>query len=377
MSHFSVVVIGPDHEQQLAPYHEFECTGRDDQYVQDVDKTEEARKLYDEATETRVRLADGTITNYWTPEGEYREDWLREPTPEEAEQLKPFFGELKGKRVAKHDWNDGRGYRQRVVELPEGAVEVQMPAAQAERFAEWIEGYYGHPVVPFGHAPDVSGAHRYGYTLIDAQGDVIKTIDRTNPNAKWDWYQVGGRWTGFFKLKPTYAFAGIGEPGLMTTPAKNDEADQVRKGDVDFAKMRAEAAAEAAARWDKVHAVLDMHPPLIPWAEVREQANGDIYLARDIYNGQSGMQALRDTKDCPWEVDPYLVSREAYVDKAAANAAVPFAVVYNGKWYERGEMGWWACVSNEKADDDWGLEVQKLYDSISDDTLLTCVDYHI
>ena len=36
MSHFAVLVIGPDPERQLAPYHEFECTGMDDEYVDNV-----------------------------------------------------------------------------------------------------------------------------------------------------------------------------------------------------------------------------------------------------------------------------------------------------------------------------------------------------
>ena len=38
MSHFSVMVIGGNVEEQLQPYHEFECTGINDQYVVDVDK---------------------------------------------------------------------------------------------------------------------------------------------------------------------------------------------------------------------------------------------------------------------------------------------------------------------------------------------------
>src|SRR3546814_8966760 len=41
MSHFGVLVIGGNVEQQLAPYHEFECTGLNDQFVQDIDVTEE------------------------------------------------------------------------------------------------------------------------------------------------------------------------------------------------------------------------------------------------------------------------------------------------------------------------------------------------
>jgi len=43
MSHFAVLVVGENVDEQLAPYHEFESTGENDQYVVDVDKTEEAR----------------------------------------------------------------------------------------------------------------------------------------------------------------------------------------------------------------------------------------------------------------------------------------------------------------------------------------------
>jgi hypothetical protein len=48
MSHFSVLVIGGNVEEQLQPFHEFECTGTDDQYVQEIDQTEEARKNFEE-----------------------------------------------------------------------------------------------------------------------------------------------------------------------------------------------------------------------------------------------------------------------------------------------------------------------------------------
>ncbi|MDY8913920.1 hypothetical protein UZS93_13965 [Escherichia coli] len=43
MSHFSVLVIGNNPEASLAPYHEFECTGINDQYVQEIDITDEIR----------------------------------------------------------------------------------------------------------------------------------------------------------------------------------------------------------------------------------------------------------------------------------------------------------------------------------------------
>ena len=48
MTHFVVLVIGDDVEGQLAPYHEFECTGINDQYVIDLDKTAEALAEYEQ-----------------------------------------------------------------------------------------------------------------------------------------------------------------------------------------------------------------------------------------------------------------------------------------------------------------------------------------
>ena len=59
MSHFTVLVIGDEPEVQLQPYHEFECTGTSDQYVQNVNKTDEAREEYEASTTNLVRLSDG------------------------------------------------------------------------------------------------------------------------------------------------------------------------------------------------------------------------------------------------------------------------------------------------------------------------------
>ena len=47
MSHFVVYVLGEDVETQLAPYHEFECTGDDNQYVQQIDNTAEMHRDFE------------------------------------------------------------------------------------------------------------------------------------------------------------------------------------------------------------------------------------------------------------------------------------------------------------------------------------------
>ena len=47
MSHFAVLVVGDDVESQLAPYHEFECDGIHDEYVQTVSNLDHLKMCYD------------------------------------------------------------------------------------------------------------------------------------------------------------------------------------------------------------------------------------------------------------------------------------------------------------------------------------------
>lgn len=54
----------------------------------------------------------------------------------------------------------------------------------------------------------------------------------SNPNAKWDWYSLGGRWTGRLKLKKG-AKGLIGRSGLMTEPAPPGTADSATVKDID------------------------------------------------------------------------------------------------------------------------------------------------
>lgn len=75
-----------------------------------------------------------------------------------------------------------------------------------------------------------------------------------NRNAKWDWYELGGRWTGFFKVKEG-VFEITGNPGLMTKPAKDGYADVALKEEIDFEYMRNEAADKAAKKYEKAMAI--------------------------------------------------------------------------------------------------------------------------
>ena len=115
----------------------------------------------------------------------------------------------------------------------------------------------------------------YDDDMVDEEGNLYSTY---NPNSKWDWYEVGGRWHG----------------GLVTK-----EGNTTNKGYV---------------------------------------------------------------SEIDWE-----------------KTGTPFAFITpNGRWHEKGEMGWWAIVSNEKEEDNWETEFKnELNKLMSDDLCVTLVDCHI
>jgi hypothetical protein len=52
-------------------------------------------------------------------------------------------------------------------------------------------------------------------------------------------------------------------------------------------------------------------------------------------------------------------------------------VLKDGKWAERGEMGWFGMVSNEQDKNAWDQQFNDMLDALPDDTLITICDCHI
>lgn len=306
MSHFTVLVIGENPEKQLAPFHEFECTGIDDEYVIDVDKTKD-----------------------------FHEEW----------------------EINKDNY------------------------ASQKKFAE---EWYGWSAVNCKSEPDLSGDHKYGYVLVNDDGIVEKAIGRTNPNKKWDWHQIGGRWSGMLKMKKGES-GNVGGTGLFTSPPAPGWADQARKDQIDFEGMYAEAEKKANKTYDSLESITAGLVPPMSWKKTLE------------YFGKNRIEDARKYRlSCLWmkeiskhnelslffddEVEYYCVhtgGRNAFVERARCSAFYTFAVIKDGRWYERGQMGWWGMVSDEKDKDDWAEQFMALVADLPGDTLLTIVDCHI
>lgn len=302
MSHFTVLVVGDDVDKQLAPYHEYESTGANDQYVQNVDITEEIADLIKE----------------------YSSD------PEIADPL-------------------------------DEALE-----------------YYGinDKIVEDESLVDTNKTHTYGYAVIK-DGNFIKAVNRTNPNKKWDWWTIGGRWSGFFLMKPN-AKGTIGTPGIFGSNPTPGYADSAKKGDIDFARMIEKTTAESQAYWDEVRSV--SLNGWDSWEKCAELANNDQDETVKLYYGQPGRKALRASgkTDLFYASDEVgSMTRDQYVEFSNNSIICPYAMVYNGQWLSRGEMGWFGMSTDELSKEEWAKKVMDIINSLSDDTQLTIVDCHI
>lgn len=68
MSHFTVLVIGDNIEDQLAPFQENNCGDCPEQYLQFDDEEDSYRLQYETETSTRVIMPDGRLLVAWDDE---------------------------------------------------------------------------------------------------------------------------------------------------------------------------------------------------------------------------------------------------------------------------------------------------------------------
>ena len=337
MSHFTVLVIGDNPEEQLAPFHEFECTGLDDQYVIDIDETQEYRERYESETSTRCKDENGALHSPWD------DTFYRDPTPEEEKRIGIGTGCGGGLSWTCKDWKDGKGLRTKIHFMPEGFQEVECKTSDLMSFTAYCIDYYKITAVPAGETPDLTETHKYGYCLLDEGGNVVRVVRRTNPNRKWDWYQLGGRWTGFFRLKK--GVAGVqGKQGLLTDPAKEGHADAALKRNIDFTSMRSEAETAAAQKFDTIRSIIEPHLSVMSWPQIREkycpkhgeaELSGGIEAAREAYHAQPAVKALREVERFRFEdAEDYVGDREEFIRRAGIEAYMTHAVVKDGYWYE-------------------------------------------
>lgn len=302
MSHFTVLVIGENVEDQLARYEE-DTSNLPKEWLTFEDEENDLLKAWDSESVERIRLEDGSLTVPWD------------------ERFK----------VGDNIWN------QKTV-IPAYLEKVQVPYKDLfASFEEFVADYHERE-----RDPEMG---RFGYWK--------------NEKAKWDWFQIGGRWSGYFTLKD------------------GSVADQTTKGEVDFERMREDHVKEKLAEFRLFHEVVAGRT--VPKWETVAKLEGEAFnLARIGYHNHPVILDIRKHDEFVFvQLEQYQVDEATFIDNARNNAISTFAFVKDGEWQEKGQMGWWACVSNEKDPQAWSREFNKMLDSLPDDTQLTLVDAHI
>lgn len=216
------------------------------------------------------------------------------------------------------------------------------------------------------------------------ENGVLFNYTTYNPKSKWDWYSIGGRWTGFFKLKNGQT-GTLGIPGVFDNIAEENTADIVLKKDIDFDSMRDEAAKIATVVYDKVFDAIKDTPVNESWETVYERFGKDqIKAAREFYHGQERIKVFNELVNSNREqfsifdeIEKYTVDREIFIETARNSAITTYALVKDGEWYERGNMGWFGISTNEQDESTWNKFVNKTLDELPDNTRITLVDCHI
>lgn len=371
MSHAACLVI-TDQEPTAAvlgrilqPWHEFECTGTDDQYVKDIDETVKLREEFASHQKRMIRIEDGSLVDA------YDDRFYREPTQEEVAKIGAFAGTGGGHGMswASRDWGDGRGYRTRVLYVPEGCSDVEVPTGTVMTFREFVSDYQGRPVLKHNCGPDLRKKHKYGYALLGPDAEVVRVVNRTNPTKKWDWWVVGGR----------YADRLHDLSGRTLDICRRDQInlDAMRAKQI---KNREEWADECAIKAKGDRAGLDIacrakHHVDAVWRELPEPRprGQEFYAWIEARGSEHHIYAQYARPN--WELPPVPHNRSLQEWIDAAPPLSSWAVVMDDQWFEKGQMGWWGTSSGDQGD--WDEKFDDLFGLVRPDQWLAVVDYHI
>ncbi len=192
---------------------------------------------------------------------------------------------------------------------------------------------------------------------IGENGEVYST---RNPNSKWDWYEVGGRWAGTIAVKdgveidmPNFSW-GWDADSREKVIAEGTKTDSAYVRDIDFSKMHRteEDYKEALRYWELIVEGVK------PKNKVEEEQIKFTWYKPEYY------------------IERYK-NKETFA-KCRSSFSM-WAVVKDGEWYEKGKMGFWA-MSDETHDEavDWEMNFfDRFLKDLPEDTLITVVDCHI
>lgn len=210
MSHFTVLVTNTHKNSVDTQLERFYEQGEEGDYFMEwYDQTEEFREQYD----------NESVKEYWPSRGTMPDEELQK-----LEKLKVGNTAL----ISVGNKLFDTGYKQNGKYYASG--KDYKPKSEVYFEVESLVSGENHGTVHEGQVmvritdgpkelPMKDKYPDYNLYLKDYHGveDVEKQGYWHNPDAQWDWYTIGGRWSGYF-IKKDGAKGKIGRPGVMMEP---------------------------------------------------------------------------------------------------------------------------------------------------------------
>jgi hypothetical protein len=212
---------------------------------------------------------------------------------------------------------------------------------RTERYAEYLADpiayaerchNYAHLAYISGTAEDGGFPARLNWTDEEVYQEAIRWYDaedigpegevysERNPDSKWDWWVIGGRWANYWPVLEVTA----PEMTYDAVAAFAQVSESVRPGAGAADRKYVDERAARPGEWTDVARKCDIdfdHPDLYP-------------------------------------------ATFALLDQ-------------DGEWHEKGLMGWFGTSSGDKQAEVWQAEYRRLVDAASDNAWFVLVDYHI
>ena len=313
MSHFTVgVIVNKLLEKEvakvLAPYQENNMDNCPKKYLKFNPIVEEYMEKYYTKSMTRIKLKNGNLVK------------------ESDDMFKKVIQE------------EGKPFTTTTYEIPEELERVEIPFnVYYKTFEEYMYDYCGYE-----RDKEIG---TYGYW--------------ENPNAKWDWYEIGGRWNKILLVKDSVDIEKIGGPSWGNIESEKKEApdgykwvNACRIGDLELDKMIEGSYKKNLRYWELV--VEGQEPQnkeeeeIVKWSFYKPEYYTERYSSKEEY-------AKWQSMFCTY----------AMVDKKG--------------WHAKGQMGWWA-IDDSTGDSERDF-IKKFNEELkkpeNQDKYLVIVDCHI
>lgn len=342
MSHFAVMVVVSPKKlaesngilqeavgKMLAPYQENNMGDCPKEYLAFIDNTPEYREEWENGTRTMKQLPDGRLVS-------------------------PYDDEFKRTKLHIFDRDE--------YVFPEGAVDVEKTFKElCATFEEFCREWHGAE-------PRDDG--RYGY--------------EENPNRKWDWWVIGGRWNG----------------KLITTNKLKPNADECRINQLDFTAITGEDLQKREKFWLKyveLSLTGNVAAEKDKWFGARSVAL-DMGLCQVAENEEERLALMvNGVRSFAWSelhshfdegderrgwFDVYEnLMKEDFMEKFAGwfSSLSTFAILNDDGWFEKGEMGWFGMSSETPESATKHIEKFGIpyYQGLNPATRIAVVDCHI